>query len=275
MITAIALSLTAAGLFIWSGLGSSRLVASVLMQRLCLLLSIVAAVVSAGVVFEATAPRDASASASLMKTGDSLSLESEAAGVLNIECRTLEGIKEEGKALLTTLEVTGKAGVQRFDDRFQIGQSTDEYKNPTEAIKTTSHRISTPGEGAQVSLKKLSKSGVVAVHLEYFPEHLPFHIGMIAMFVITGLAASYEGAAPQGWQRTFLTVVSSTLTAFIWLVQDGLTTADSIWTVWIRVAYSIMVGAFIGTFLPGIVGRFLPEMQAPERKDIPTSDTAA
>ena len=234
-----------------------------------------AAVVSSAVIFEALAPRDASASASLMKTGDSLSLETEGAGVLNIECRTLDGIKEEGKALLTTLEVKGKAGVQRFDDQFQIGQSTDEYKNPTEAIKTTSHRVTAPGDRAQVILKKLSKSGVVAIHLAYFPEYLPFHLGMIAMFVITGLAAAYEGAAPQGWRRTFLTVVSATLTAFIWLVQDGLTSADSVWTVWIRVAYAIMVGAFIGTFLPGIVGRFLPEMNAPERKDLSTSDTAA
>ena len=125
-------------------------------------------------VFETLAPRDPSATGTLSKAGDSLALNTTAAGVLKIECKTIDGVKEEGKRLLTTLEIPGEAGVQRFDDHFQIGQSTDEYKNPTEAIRTTNHRLQAPGKDAKVTLKKLSKSGLVTISAEYYPEYIPF-----------------------------------------------------------------------------------------------------
>jgi len=273
MVTTIIFIIVAVGLILWNGLNSSQLVANATISRMVLLGSILAAVVSGAMIFEALEPAVSSADGKLVAKGESVELGTVDNGVLVVECQMLEGVNQTGKKLHVRLEVAGDSGTQSLESHFQLGEDTRDMDNPKPAHMASNNALNGLGENTKVTLAKISKSDLVSVHVAFHPARFPYLWGLIALFVFVALAAAYEGAAPPGWQRTFLTVAIASVTAFAWSIQDGLTSADSGWTLWIRLAYSTAIGAVLGTLLPAITGKFLPELKAPAHADETPADS--
>ena len=271
MIIGLVFGAFAAFLVAWGGLGASKLIGIQWCRRLTLALTLVGATGSGLMTFEALSPQDPTASGILSAVGDSLSLDSQAPGLLRIECKTLDGVDATRKKLNVGLRVQGGSNHVSLSHMFQVGDNTADMYNPLESLMAASERLDSVGSDAAVALQRLSTSGVIAVHVAFHPERIPFTFGMYALGLLTLLAAALEGATPDGWQRTFLTVILVGITAFIWLSKDGLTAEDSMWTIWIKVVFATMAGAGIGTFAPSIFGRFLPELPLPDRPGMAVS----
>lgn len=261
----------AAFLVAWGGLGASKLIGILWLRRLTLALTLVGAIGSGAMTFEALSPQEPTASGIFSAVGDRLSLDSQAPGLLRITCKTLDGVDATRKRLNVGLRVQGSANHVSLSHMFQVGDNTADMYNPLESLMAASERLDSVGSDANVTLERLSKAGVIAVHVAFHPERIPFTFGMYVLAFLTLLAAALEGATPDGWQRTFLTVILVGITAFIWLGKDGLTAEDSMWTIWIKLVFATMAGAGIGTFAPSIFGRFLPELPLPDRPSTATT----
>ena len=268
MLSGIGFGALSAALIMWSGVGSSTLVANERVRRLTIFASIIASALAAMLNFEALAPSTQVSTGVLLEPGDSLSLNSASAGVLTVECRTLEGVELPRKRVQVVWRVAGDAGSLERMQMFQIGDNTADMYDPLESRMAASHRISAVGDNAHIALQRVSKAGVIGTHIAFHPERFPFNYLFLTLAALTLLGALFEGAAPAGWQRTFLTVILSGVTTFIWLNKDGFSAEDSIWTVWIRLVFATMSGAAIGTFLPSLFGRFLPTMAGPAKPQL-------
>ena len=266
MITAIVLVVATAVLVILNGLNSCKLVASQSISRLVVAGSILAAALGGFLIFDTIYPAAPSVEGELKKDGDVIDLGSVSGGVLYLEAKMLDGVEKPGLAFTVRMIAKGKDGKQPVQANFQLGESGDDIDNPTVSDMGINIGLKALGESTGLKVTKMSNAGLASVHVAYRPYRLPFFPLLIALFVLVVLASAYEGAAPAGWQRSFLTVTVSSVAAFVWLLENGLTSDDSGWTIWIRVAYAIVIGAVVGTLLPALVGRFMPELEAPSKK---------
>ncbi len=265
-LTTIVLVVLAAGLMVTNGLRSSKLVANKLIRRLVVVGSIVAAVLAGFLIVETLQPAAPTGEGELKKDGDVIALGNAKGGVLSLECKRLEGVKKTGVSLTLRMVAEGKDAKQNIQATFQVGDWHKDLDTAKIADMGTNIPLNALGEGARLTLTKISDDSLASVHAAYHPYRFPFYPAFIALLVLVVLAAAYEGALPSGWQRTFLTVTFSGVAALVWLFETGLTVDDAVWTLWIRFAYAIVIGAVAGTVLPMITGKFLPELQGPPRK---------
>jgi len=265
-LTTIVLVVLAAGLMVTNGLRSSKLVANKLIRRLVVLGSIVAAVLAGFLIVETLQPAAPTGEGELKKDGDVIELGNAKGGLLSLECKRLEGVKRTGVSLTVRMVAQGKDGKQNIQTTFQVGDAHKDLDTSKIADMGINVPLNALGEDAQLTLTKISDDALASVHVSYHPYRFPFYPAFIALLVLVVLAAAYEGAVPSGWKRTFLTVTFSGVAALVWLFETGLTVDDAVWTLWIRFAYAIVIGAVVGTILPMITGKFVPELQAPPRK---------
>ena len=267
-VTAIIFTVVAAALVVASGLQTSALAANPWLRRLAVLGSLLAAILGGALIFEFISPAAPSGEGKLYKDGDVVALNQTADGILSVECQMFEGVNKPGLALKVRMDVAGDGGQESHQATFQLGDSPEGGDNPKVSNMGKNIPMKGLGQNTKLTLTKISDDKYVSVHVSYRPSRFPTDAALIALFVLVLLAAAFEGAAPSGWRRTFLTVSVAMVASFAWLLENGLTADDSGWTIWIRLAYAVAMGAVIGTLLPAIVGKFLPEFKSPPREGV-------
>ena len=269
-ITAVVLAAISAVLVLVSGVQTASLAANAWLRRFTVLGALMAALLGGALVFESISPAAPTGEGKLVTDGDVVSLNHTADGILSVECQMFEGVTKPGLALVVRLAVAGDGGKENVQASFQLGDAP-EGEN-ADNIKVSNMATNFPlkglGDNTTVTLSKISDDKYATVHVSYRPSRFPRDLAQMALFVFVFLAAAFEGAAPSGWRRTFLTVSVAMVASLVLLLEDGLTADDSGWTIWIRLAYSVALGAVIGTILPAILGKFLPEFQSPPREGV-------
>ncbi len=260
-ITACVLAIVAAGLVVSNGLNSAQLVKSTTLRRVVIAGSLIAAGISAALIFETLVPAEPQKEGVLLNEGDEVALGDVSGGVLYVVCESLEGAEKTHGVQDVRLVITGADGKQKSQSRFQNGPKKSETDPKPENL-AANVRLDALGADTKVGLMGISPKEKVSVHVAYRPHRFPVQIALIVLGVLALLAAAYEGAAPAGWRRTFLTTVLIGVGAFVWMLEDGLTVEDSVWTMWIRLAYGVCIGAIAGTLLPAMTGAMLPPLEA-------------
>ncbi len=260
MISVGVLALVAMGLIVLNGLNSSQLVQSTGLRRVVFAGSVLAALLAGALIVETLVPADPQERGTLKVEGDEVALGDVGGGVLTVQCHTLERVKKTGGTLDVRLVIKGANGTLKSRTGFQFGAKQSETDPKPENL-ATNIRLEPLGADTKVKLTGVSPKDKVEVEVAYRPHRFPVHLALLVLAGFAGLAAIFEAVAPASYRRTFLTAALVGVATFVFMVEDGLTTEDTIWSMWIRVAYGIAVGAIGGTFLPTIPGLVLPEMK--------------